>query len=79
MSQIYVNFENTYLNVQEYEVKIFHNSEFILSINFIVFCTIINSYHTIAIIYVCNQMNSVHLLTLGTVLILCIILLVFKL
>jgi hypothetical protein len=39
----------TYLNVQEYEVKIFNSSEFILSIDFIVFCTIIISYHTITI------------------------------
>jgi hypothetical protein len=77
MSQIYVNLENTYVNVREYEVKIFHNSEFIL--NYVLLCfvlTIIISYHTIIsytyYVYVSNQMNSVHLLTLDTVPILCI-------
>jgi hypothetical protein len=40
MSQIYVNLENTYLNVQEYEVKIFQSSEFILSISFIVLSSV---------------------------------------
>jgi hypothetical protein len=52
-----VNLENTYVNVQKYEVKIFQNSEFILDLCFIAFCTyynyFISHYYFICILCLC--------------------------